>query len=130
MKAVVCVYVCVCFVCVIESAVAHQLKSYISTNKLDAELQSAYIAKRSTKTALLNVVSSIRLATDQNQRVILVLLDLSTMFDTVDYDILVGRLANRLFVVWFCSIFVAIHKLSLQWLQCLYLQKSYLEGQY
>ena len=52
---------------VIERAVADQLKSYISTNNLDAELQAAYRAKYSTETDLLKVVSDIHLATDQNQ---------------------------------------------------------------
>ena len=52
---------------VIERAVGNQLKSYISTNKLDAELQPACRAKCSTETALLKVVSDIRFAVDQNQ---------------------------------------------------------------
>ena len=69
---------------------ADQLKSYISTNILFADLQSAYRAKHSTETALLKLVSEVCLATDQNKGVILVLLDLSAVFDTVDYDILVG----------------------------------------
>ena len=74
---------------------ADQLKSYLSANNLDAELQSAYRAKHNTETALLKVVSDICLATDQNHGVILVPLDLSAAFDNVDYDILVGQLGSR-----------------------------------
>ena len=81
---------------VIERAVANQLKSYLCANNLDDELQSAYRKKHSTETALLKVVSDIRSCIDQDQGVILMLLDLSAAFDTVDYDILVGRLASKL----------------------------------
>ena len=52
------------------------------------------------------MVSNIRLATDQNQLLILVLLDLSAVFDIMHYYILVGRLANRL----------GIRGVVLQWL--------------
>ena len=76
----------------IERAIADQLKLYISTSNLDNELHSAYIDNHNTESAPLKVVSAIRLATDQNQGVILVLL--SAAFDTVDDNILVGRLAS------------------------------------
>ena len=48
----------------LERAMADQLKSYISANNLVAELQSAYRAKHSTKTAPLRLVSDTHLATD------------------------------------------------------------------
>lgn len=91
---------------VIERVVANQLKTYLSDNNLDDKLQSAYRAKHSTETALLKVVSDIRCSIDNNRGVILMLLDLSAAFDTVDYDILVGRLASRL----------GIRGVVLQWL--------------
>jgi len=81
---------------VIERAVADQIKSYLCANNLDDELQSAYRKKHSTETALLKVVSDIRSCIDQDKGVVLMLLDLSAAFDTVDYDILIGRLTNRL----------------------------------
>ena len=92
---------------VIERAVANQLKSYISTNNLDTEPQLAYGAKHSMETALLKVVRNICLASDQNQGVILMLLDLSAAFDTVDHDINIGQLINWLGI---------IHGVVLQWL--------------
>ena len=55
------------------------------------------------------MVSDIRLATDQTQCVYLMLPDLSAACDTVDYNILVGRLADRL----------GIRGVVLQWLNSL-----------
>jgi exonuclease III len=81
---------------VVERVVANQLKYYVNTNNLDEELQSAYRSMHSTETALLKVVSDIRCSIDNNQGVILLLLDLSAAFDTVDYQILFDRLARRL----------------------------------
>ena len=52
------------------------------------------------------MVSDVCFVTDQNQAVIVTLLDLSTAFDAVNYDILVGRLASRL----------GIRRLVLHWL--------------
>ena len=70
---------------------ANQLKHYVNTNNLDEELQSAYRYMHSTETALLKVVSDIRCSIDTNQGVILLILDLSAAFDTMDYQILFDR---------------------------------------
>jgi len=69
---------------------------YVNTNNLDGELQSAYRSMHSTETALLKVISDIRCSIENNQVVILLLLDLSAAFDTVDYQILFDRLARQL----------------------------------
>ena len=50
----------------------------------------------SIETALLKVVSDIRCSIDNSQGVILLLLDLSAAFDTVDYQILFDRLVRQL----------------------------------
>ena len=57
--------------------------------------QSAYRMGHSTETALTRIHNDILLAIDDDSCVILVLLDLSAAFDTVDYDILLGRLEHR-----------------------------------
>ena len=59
--------------------------------------QSAYKQLHSTETALLKVFNDIFIDIDRNRTVIfkLLLLDLSTAFDTVDHLILLNRLANR-----------------------------------
>ena len=80
----------------IERVVADQLKTYMNEHRLDEELQSAYRAMHSTETALLKVISDIRRSLDSNKGVIMLLLDLSAAFDTVDYDILFQRLTRRL----------------------------------
>ena len=79
----------------IERIVVNQLKSHISEHCLDEELQSVYRAMHSTETALLKVVSDIRRSLDSNKGVVLLMLDLSAAFDTVDYDILLQRLGIK-----------------------------------
>ena len=57
--------------------------------------QSAYRMGHSTETALTRIHNDILLAIDDNSCVMLVLLDLSAAFDTVDHDIPLGRLEHR-----------------------------------
>ena len=59
-------------------------------------MQSAYKACHSTETALLKVHNDILRSIDRNEAVLLVLLDLSAAFDTVDHCILIKRLHTRL----------------------------------
>ena len=84
---------------VTEHAVAHDL--------LDPD-QSAYKEAHSTETTLLRVHNDILCAIDQGKAVVLVLLDLSAAFDTVDHDILLHRLRTHLGITgtalkWFRS---------------------------
>ena len=73
-----------------------------------ALFQSAYRAGHSTETALTRVHNDVLRAIDDGQCVILVLLDLSSAFNTVDHSILSNRL-NRCFgiggkaLTWFRS---------------------------
>jgi hypothetical protein len=55
-------------------------------------LQSAYRAGHSTETALLKVHNDIMCSMDQQRVLLLVLLDLSAAFDTVDHQVLSRRL--------------------------------------
>ena len=55
-------------------------------------LESAYRKNHSTETALLKVTNDILMEMDSQHAVLLVLLDLSTAFDTVDYSVLFHRL--------------------------------------
>ena len=92
----------------IEKVVASQLINHISSNGLDEILQSAYKQFHSTETVLVKVFNDIVLDVDRNRTLILLLLDLSAAFDTVDHTILIERLANRfglckLALAWFKS---------------------------
>lgn len=80
-----------------EKTVASQLINHISSNGVDEILQSPYKQFHSTETALVKVFNDIVLDVDRNRTVILLLLDLSAAFDTVDHTILIEleRLANR-----------------------------------
>ena len=51
--------------------------------------------EHSTETALTRIHNDILLAIDDNSCVMLLLLDLSAAFDTVDHDTLLGRLEHR-----------------------------------
>ena len=77
---------------VIEKSVAIQTYSYLNNNALFPSLQSAYRAHHSTETALLRVTNDILKALDSRNDVILIFLDLSAAFDTLDHDILLSRL--------------------------------------
>lgn len=79
----------------LERVVAAQTINYLTDNDLMAKLQSAYRCFHSTETALLRVCNDILLALDSRQEVVLVLLDLSSAFDTIDHDVLLDRLRSR-----------------------------------
>ena len=57
-------------------------------NELNETFQSAYKRYHSSETALIRVQNYILNAIDNNKCVILLLLDLSAAFDTVDHKIL------------------------------------------
>ena len=57
-------------------------------------LQSAYKDKHSTETALIKVQNYILSALNAGSSAILLMLDLSAAFDTIDHDILLSRLCN------------------------------------
>lgn len=80
---------------VTEKAVAHQLNKYVSNNDLGEYLQSAYKCFHSTETALLKVQNDILRAIDEQKCIVLLLLDMSSAFDTVDHDLLLARLSSR-----------------------------------
>lgn len=58
------------------------------------KFQSGFRENHSTETVLTKVVSSLRISTDANKVSVLVLLDISVVFDTVDHNILIEHLKN------------------------------------
>ena len=77
---------------IIEKVVASRLKTYLNANNLSNKYQSAYKANHSTETALLRVLNDIICLQPNKHPIMLVLLDLSAAFDTVDKHILFERL--------------------------------------
>ena len=96
----------------IQKAVSYQLTNYLRDNDLEESLQSAYKTFHSTETALVKAHNDIVSAIDNQAYIILLLLDLSAAFDTVDHKILLQRLSCRF----------GINGKALRWL------KSYLEN--
>ena len=73
---------------VLEKAVAIRIKDHLTTNGLLEPLQSAYRQFHSTETALVKIHSDLAVALDKNKICLLILLDMSASFDTIDHGIL------------------------------------------
>ena len=91
-----------------ESAVADTIQSHLDKNNLCPVFQSAYRKLHSTETALMKVHNNILTNMNKQHVTLLVLLDLSAAFDTVDPSILLTRLRSKLglngtALSWFCS---------------------------
>lgn len=82
-----------------------QLQDYLESNDIGEKFQSGFKSKHSTETALLKVFNDLLLTTDSGKSAILLLLDLSAAFDTVDHNILLTRLETD----------VGIKGTALQW---------------
>ena len=96
---------------VLERAVADQVMDHLSRNGLHEIFQSAYRPHHSTETALIRVHDDITRAITQGKVVLLVMIDLSAAFDTVDHQLLLSSLSG-----------MGITGVALQWFS------SYLSG--
>ena len=77
---------------IIERVVVVRLNQHLIQNGLHEVLQSAYKQNHSTETALLKVQNDLLMANDTYGGAVLILLDLSAAFDTIDHTILLQRL--------------------------------------
>ena len=78
----------------LERVVAKQLTDHMSRHNLHDALQSAYRPKHSTETALLKIKCDIDTALERGEGTLLLLLDLSAAFDTLDHHIILDRLSQ------------------------------------
>ena len=81
---------------IFEKIVAKRLTEHMKTHNMNEKFQSAYKTCHSTETALARVHNDILLDIDNKRGVILVLLDLSAAFDTIDHSLLLLLLEQRL----------------------------------
>ena len=95
---------------ILEKVVLHKLLSNLQENNFSNPFQSAYRAGHSTETVLCEIFSAL----DNDNISVLLLLDLSAAFDTIDHQILPSRL-NSVF---------GIQSTALQWFH------SYLSDRY
>ena len=79
---------------VIEKAIALQIYEHFSNNDIVDSFQSAYKAGHSCETVLLTLYNDITTTIGKGNGKILVLLDLSAAFDTIDHVILFDILVN------------------------------------
>uniref|UniRef100_A0A3B3WL78 Reverse transcriptase domain-containing protein n=1 Tax=Poecilia mexicana TaxID=48701 RepID=A0A3B3WL78_9TELE len=79
---------------VLEKIVYCQLKQFLDDNGILEVFQSGFKTLHSTESALIRVFNDVFIACDSGHHVVLILLDLTAAFDTVDHDILISRLQH------------------------------------
>ena len=77
---------------VIEKNIFHQLDMFLQTNKVHNKFQSGFRKGHITETALVRVINDLRVSVDNREVSVLLLLDLTAAFDTIDHTILIHRL--------------------------------------
>uniref|UniRef100_A0A8C1NB80 Reverse transcriptase domain-containing protein n=1 Tax=Cyprinus carpio TaxID=7962 RepID=A0A8C1NB80_CYPCA len=96
---------------ILETVVASQVNSHLLNNSLFEKFQSGYRPLHSTETAMVKVINDLLMSADSGLLTILILLDLTTAFDTISHQVLLDRLLS-----------VGITGVPLIWL------RSYLSG--
>ena len=77
---------------ILEKILYGQLNDYIEGNNLHAKMQSAYRGNHSCESALTRIVDDVQKQNSQGKHVLMILLDSSAAFDTVDHDVLLNKL--------------------------------------
>ncbi len=92
----------------LERIVASHLCNHLTVNNLFEPLQSGFRKFHSTETALVKVTGDLLMASDTGATSVLILLDLSATFDTVDNSLLLTRLERVFGVSGDCLEMVAV----------------------
>ncbi|KAK7898230.1 hypothetical protein WMY93_019083 [Mugilogobius chulae] len=92
---------------IIEKAVAAQILEHIQSHNLFDKFQSGFRPAHSTETALVRVTNDLLMAAEQGFPSLLILLDLTAAFDTIDHHILLHRLQHQ----------IGLTGLALKWFQ-------------
>ncbi len=79
----------------LERVVFNQVSAFLTQNNLLDSNQSGYRSGHSPETALLSVVEALKLAGAASKSSLLILLDLSAAFDTVNHQILLSTLLRK-----------------------------------
>ena len=80
---------------IIKNPFVFRLKQHLHGSNLTEVHQSAYKSSHSTETALLKVKNDMLHVLDKGKSIKLVLLNLSSAFDTIDHDILIDRMQKE-----------------------------------
>ncbi len=93
---------------ILENVASSQLYSFLEKNYICEDFQAGFRPSHSTETALIRVTNDLLLSSDRGCISLLVLLDLSGAFDTIDHNILLNRLENSIGIsgsalAWFKS---------------------------
>ena len=76
----------------LEKIVIKQLNEHFDGHNLREQLQSAYQAGQGIETALVKVFNDCLVLMDKKRIILLILLDLSAAFDTIDHNVMLLRL--------------------------------------
>ena len=80
----------------IERVVLKRLNNHMLVNNLHIHQQSGYKKNHSTETLLIRIVNDLLIASTESKATVVMLLDLSAAFDTVDHNVLLSILEKEL----------------------------------
>ena len=80
----------------IERVVLKRLNDHLTANNLNSHNQYAYKTHHSTETLIIKIVNDVLIAMDEKEATVIMLLDLSAAFDTVDHDLLLNILKKEI----------------------------------